>query len=223
MQTTQRKTSSRAGATRLQENLLGRRDPDSIRSRPLEASNFWRDATDPRGTLVEQYLNSIGLDLPSGANEAIRFHPRVIYGFPGMLCLVRNILDNEPQAIHETAFSTNGTAVKRLTRGSTSGGAIKLDADEAVTQSLCIGVELEPCLAARQIGFAPVRHARRCSPWRRGYPGACSGFGGSMMIVSNVSRRTTFAGFSGFLVRTFDALFAPFCGGLPARSACTVE
>jgi putative DNA primase/helicase len=73
-----------------------------------------------------------------------------------MICLVRGILDNEPQAILETAFATGGTAAKRLTRGPMAGGAIKLDADEAVTQGLCIGVELEPCLAARQMGFAPI-------------------------------------------------------------------
>ena len=99
------------------------------------------------------------------ANEAIRFHPACPFGserFPAMICLVRNIVTNEPQGIHRTALMPGGMAVKRngktfrLSLGSTSGGAIKLDPDEDVTQGICIGEGLETCLSGRLIGYRPI-------------------------------------------------------------------
>ena len=92
--------------------------------KPVEADNrefalrLWRQAVDPRGTIVEGYLRSRHLDLPGKvANEAIRFHPDCPFGtgerFPAMVCLVRNIVTNEPQAIHRTALAPDGTAIKR--------------------------------------------------------------------------------------------------------------
>ncbi len=142
---------------------------DSARPRGLA---LWRASIDPRGTLVEQYLKSRALELPDeAANEAIRFHPNCSfeYGerFPAMVCLVRNIVTNEPQGIHRTALAADGTAIKRPDKagrlktfrkslGSISGGAIKLDPDEDVTQGLCIGEGVETCLAGRQMGLRPV-------------------------------------------------------------------
>jgi hypothetical protein len=79
-----------------------------------------------------------------------------------MICLVRNIVTNEPQAIHRTALAPDGAAIKRdgktyrLTLGSTAGGAIKLDPDEEVTQGICIGEGLETCLSGRLIGYRPI-------------------------------------------------------------------
>jgi hypothetical protein len=97
---------------------------------------LWRASIDPRGTLVERYLKFRALDLPNeAANEAIRFHPDCPFmdeRFPAMICLVRNIVSNEPQAVHRTALAADGTAVKRngktfrMSLGSISGGAIKL-------------------------------------------------------------------------------------------------
>jgi putative DNA primase/helicase len=79
-----------------------------------------------------------------------------------MVCLVRGVVSNKPQAIHRTALSPDGTAIKRsgktfrMSLAPVSGGAIKLDPDEDVTQGLCIGEGIETCLAGRQMGLRPV-------------------------------------------------------------------
>jgi putative DNA primase/helicase len=127
---------------------------------------LWRQAVDPRCTLAESYLKWRGLELPAEAVfEAICFHADCPFGgerFPAMVCLVRNILTNEPQAIHRTALAKDGTAIKRngktfrLSLGPVTGGAIKIDADEDVTHGLCIGEGVETCLAGRQMGLRPV-------------------------------------------------------------------
>jgi putative DNA primase/helicase len=142
------------------------------KSKQLEATRgqgagaLWRASVDPRSTIVEQYLKSRALDLPDeAANEAIRFHPNCPFRderFPAMICLVRDIVSNEPQAIHRTALASDGTAIKRdgktfrMSLGAIAGGAIKLDPDEDVTQGLCIGEGVETCLSGRQEGYWPV-------------------------------------------------------------------
>jgi putative DNA primase/helicase len=130
------------------------------------ALRIWWPGIEPRGTLVEAYLRSRGLELPrEAAFEAIRFHPDCPFGlerFPAMVCLVRNIVTNERQAIHRTALTVAGTAVRcggktfRLNLGSIAGGATKLDPDEEIEQGLCIGEGVETCLAGRQMGLRPV-------------------------------------------------------------------
>jgi putative DNA primase/helicase len=56
----------------------------------------------------------------------------------------------------------DGTAIKRngktfrLSLGSISCGAIKLDPDEDVTQGLCIGEGVESTLSGRQFGYKPA-------------------------------------------------------------------
>lgn len=140
------------------------RPPGDTRPRGLA---LWQESIDPRGTLVERYLKSRALELPDeAALEAIRFHPDCSfeYGerFPAMICLVRNIVTNEPQAIHRTALAADGTAIKRdgktfrKSLGAIAGGAIKIDPDEDVTQGLCIGEGVETCLAGRQMGLRPI-------------------------------------------------------------------
>jgi putative DNA primase/helicase len=79
-----------------------------------------------------------------------------------MVCLVRNIVTNEPQGVHRTALAADGTAVKRngktfrLSLGLMAGGAIKINPDEDVTQGLCIGEGIETCMSGRQLGLQPV-------------------------------------------------------------------
>jgi putative DNA primase/helicase len=127
---------------------------------------LWGASVDPRGTVAEQYLKSRALDLPDeAANEAIRFHSDCPFRgerLPAMICLVRNTATNEPQAIHRTALSPDGNAIKRnaktfrMSLAPIAGGAIKIDPDEDVTQGLCIGEGVETCLAGRQMGLWPV-------------------------------------------------------------------
>jgi hypothetical protein len=153
------------------QSLKQREDKSQDNARPRGLA-LWLAAVDPRGTLVERYLKSRTLDLPDeAANEAIRFHPDCSfeYGerFPAMICLVRNIVTNEPQGVHRTALTADGTAIKRPDKagrlktfrkslGSISGGAIKLDPDEDVEQGLCIGEGVETCLSGRQLGLQPA-------------------------------------------------------------------
>jgi putative DNA primase/helicase len=130
------------------------------------AMAIWAEGHDPRGTLVEAYLRNRRLELPyEAANEAIRFHPSCLFSserFPAMVCLVRNIVTNEPQGVHRTALMPDGTAVKRngktfrMTLGPMANGAIKLDPDENVLHSICIGEGVETCLSGRQLGLQPI-------------------------------------------------------------------
>src|SRR5437868_3357984 len=79
-----------------------------------------------------------------------------------MVCLVCNIATNELQAIHRTALAPDGTSITRNGKthrmgfGRITGGAIKIDPDEDVTQGLCIGEGVETCLSGRQMGLRPV-------------------------------------------------------------------
>jgi hypothetical protein len=151
------------------------KQPDLVAKQPKEelpsgteklALALWRAAVDPRGTIVHCYLEHRALDLPDEvAGEAIRFHSACPMGeesHPAMVCLVRNILTNERQAIHRTALTADGTAIKRngktfrMSLGPVRGGAVKIDPDEDVTQGLCIGEGVETCLAGRQMGLRPV-------------------------------------------------------------------
>jgi putative DNA primase/helicase len=130
------------------------------------AMAIWGKSREPHRTLVEEHLNGRGLLLPyEAAFEAIRYHrdcPFRSERFPAMVCLVRNIVTNKQQAIHRTALMPDGTAIKRngktfrMSLGEISGGAIKLDPDEDVTQGLCIGEGVETCLSGRQMGLRPV-------------------------------------------------------------------
>lgn len=127
---------------------------------------LWQASNDPRRTIAERYLKFRALELPDeAANEAIRFHPNCPFEnerFPAMVCLVRNIVTNEPQAIHRTALMPDGIAIKRdgktlrMSLGPTAGGAIKLDPDEDIEEGLCVGEGVETCLAGRQMGLRPV-------------------------------------------------------------------
>jgi putative DNA primase/helicase len=99
------------------------------------------------------------------AIQTIRFHPNCPFveeRHPAMVCLVRGIVSNKPQAIHRTALTPEGRAIKRngktfrMSLGPVRGGAVKIDPDEDVTQGLCIGEGVETCLAGRQMGLRPV-------------------------------------------------------------------
>jgi hypothetical protein len=132
------------------------------------ALGIWADAYDPRGTPVQAYLRYRCLDLPDeAAGEAIRFHPACPFAgtrTPAMVCLVRDVVTNEPKAIHRTALSPDGrkATVKghdRLSLGPIGGGAIKLTPDPDVTTCLGIGEGLESTLSlqlAHEFGPSPV-------------------------------------------------------------------
>src|SRR5262249_31534679 len=124
------------------------------------ALRIWDRAKSPRRTIVEQYLGSRGLALPSGAvSDVIRFHCQLkLNGVTvgGMVALFRDVRTNTPCAIQRTFFDREAHKLDRRMLGRTKGAAIKLDPDDAITDGLTIGEGLETCLAARQAGFVPI-------------------------------------------------------------------
>lgn len=141
---------------------------DDDAERTARALAIWREAEDPRGTLVETYFHHRGLDMPEeAAGEAIRFHPRCPFNgaqVPAMVALVRDVVTNEPKAIHRTALDANGCKASvdgndRLSLGPVGGGAVKLTPDENVTLCLGIGEGIESTLSmrlAREFGNSPI-------------------------------------------------------------------
>jgi putative DNA primase/helicase len=120
------------------------------------ALRIWREAQDPRGTIVESYLASRGLELPPlCAGHVIRFHPACPW-------------NEEPTCIQRTRLTVEGRKVDRWTLGPARGASIKIDADPDVTNGLTVGEGFETCLAARQIGFRPT--------WALGSAGAIKHF-----------------------------------------------
>jgi hypothetical protein len=73
-----------------------------------------------------------------------------------MVALVRNIVSNEPQAVHRTALDLSGNKVTiggrdRMALGPIGGGAVKLTADENVTIAIGIGEGIESTLSLARI------------------------------------------------------------------------
>ena len=167
----------------LREKRLGRSSWGSSRprtvaegtdlaSRSALALRLWKEAHDPRGTIVEGYLASRDLTLfEDTPGEVIRFHPTLRFDgelVGGMVALFRDITSNEPCGILRTFLDGAGRKRDRRMLGRTKNAAIKLDADENVTLGLIIGEGLETCVAARLAGFLPV--------WALGSAGAIAAF-----------------------------------------------
>jgi putative DNA primase/helicase len=131
------------------------RDSGTERSeaeRTASALSIWAEAQHPRGTPVESYFRRRGIVLPDdAAGEAIRFHPCCPFTgerTPAMVCLVRDVITNEPKSIHRTALAGDCRKAEvrgatRLALGPIGGGAIKFTPDEEVTTCLGIGEGLE--------------------------------------------------------------------------------
>jgi putative DNA primase/helicase len=136
------------------------------------ALQLWREARDPRGTLVTDYLSSRGLTLPDDvASDVIRFHPALTYDGGttfGMVALFRDIRTNTPCGVHRTFLDARGCKLGRGMLGRAKQAAIKIDADENVTIGLIIGEGFETSLAARLAGFCPV--------WAAGSAGSITNF-----------------------------------------------
>ncbi|MEE1658311.1 toprim domain-containing protein [Microvirga sp. CF3062] len=136
-----------------------------LRSRALAV---WKESRDPRGTRVEAYFRRRKIKLFNQASgETVRYHPACPFAgkyVPAMVCLVRDIVTNEPKAIHRTALTLQGDKAQvkgqsRLSLGPVAGGAIKFTPDEEVTTCLGIGEGLESALSLRhtpEFGPSPV-------------------------------------------------------------------
>jgi putative DNA primase/helicase len=136
------------------------------------AFRLWKEALDPRGTMVANYLSSRSLALPDDvAGSVVRFHPGLKYNgdvVSGMVALFRDIKTNAPSGIHRTFLDAGGRKLGRGMLGRVKQAAIKIDADENISTGLTIGEGFETCLAARLAGFRPV--------WAAGSAGAIRNF-----------------------------------------------
>src|SRR5208282_492987 len=122
---------------------------DDDRSTKIAAAvALWRAGVDPRGTPVETYLHSRGLELGDEIVDVLRWHP----GVGAMIGLFRNIETNRPQAVSRTFLDRNALKIERKFLGPVRGCAVKLDANDTVLGGLCIGEGVETGLAARQLG-----------------------------------------------------------------------
>ena len=135
-------------------------DPDGA-WRTARALDIWHEAVDIEGTVAVRYLATRKLPLPQGVSgRVLRFHPNCPFGrgrrSPALVALYTSIRDNVPKAIHRTALTPNGHKLGRMVLGPKAGCAIKLTADEAVTDGLAIGEGLETTLAGMALGFTPA-------------------------------------------------------------------
>lgn len=130
------------------------------RERTLRALDIWRETVPIAGTAAEAYLASRGVSYQGGA---LRWHSSCPFGkgvrHGCMIGLVRNIVTNEPQAVHRTAIDTNGRKIDRKAYGPIGGGAVKLTDDADVTKVIAIGEGIETALSIRELtdlGSMPV-------------------------------------------------------------------
>jgi len=133
------------------------RQAPSSDERSQRAGTIWREAGPISGTPVETYLAGRGV---SYQGEALRWHPSCPFGKEKrgcMVALVRNIITNEPQAIHRTALGANGRKLShlgsngRLSFGPVGGGAVKLTDDADVETVIAIGEGIETALSIREL------------------------------------------------------------------------
>ena len=130
-----------------------------------DALSLWAASVDPRGTIVERYLNSRALDIGEDiAGTVLRWHP----GAGTLLALFRNVHTDAPQAVSRTFLDREGRKIERKFLGPVGGAAVKLDPDENVLGGLHIGEGIETCLAARRFGLKPA--------WALGSKGAIGAF-----------------------------------------------
>jgi hypothetical protein len=136
---------------------------DEDRQRIKRAVEIWNDATDPRHTLAQKYLNETRmLELPDTlAGSVLRFHPRcpwrdenqgITIGVPALLAAFRSIDNDEITAIHRIAINEDGTKRDRRMLGIVYRTAVKLD---HAGETLAIAEGVETAMAAREMGITP--------------------------------------------------------------------
>ena len=147
-------------------NLLSPSASDDRANSVAKARRRWREAIDPRGTIVETYLAGRGLVLADDiAGAVIRFHPACpwkgdddeVIRVPLMICAMRDIRTDELMAVSCRRLTPEGQKVgKPRFRGVAGGAAIKLDADENVTNGLHICEGVETGIAGRMLDLKPM-------------------------------------------------------------------
>lgn len=162
-----------AGCLPDEHSVIGSSSSDDLptpsdSARTDRALALWQEAQGPRGTPVELYLAHRGLELPQeAAGAAIRWHPACPFRGQrtgAMMALARDVVTDEPKAVHRTALSHDGNKVTiegkdRLALGPIAGGAVKLTPDADAGLALGIGEGIESTLSLRlapESGTTPV-------------------------------------------------------------------
>jgi hypothetical protein len=119
------------------------------------AEKIWREAAQPEGTLVEDYLRSRRLTLPE--EPVLRFHPECPNGkdlMPAMVALMTDPVTGAPRGIHRTFLAPDGSEHRgKMMLG--PAGVIRLC--ERITNGLGIAEGIETALAvAQRVGWGPV-------------------------------------------------------------------
>jgi len=130
--------------------------PPPVPSHDLDATSraleLWRETKLLKGSPGELHLNWRGV---SYDGDALRWHPSCPFGkgvrHGCMVGLVRNIITNEPQAIHRTAIDAEGNKIDRKALGPVGGGAVKLTDNADVAAVLGIGEGIETTLSIRRL------------------------------------------------------------------------
>ncbi len=126
------------------------------------ARQLLSESRDPRGSVVERYLQSRGLEIPERmAGASILFHPACpwigedgeLTRVPAMLAPLVSLATGEVVGCHRTALTRDGKKLGRKVLGTATGAVVQL---EPATTALAIGEGIETCLSARQLGFVPV-------------------------------------------------------------------
>ncbi len=131
-----------------------------------KARKRWAEAIDPRNTSVESYLRGRALDLPDDiAGTVIRLHPAcpwqddddALICVPAMIAAMRSIATDEIIAVSRRRLTPQGEKVgKPRYLGVAAGAAIKLDADDTVTNGLHIAEGVESGHAGRMLDLKPM-------------------------------------------------------------------
>jgi phage/plasmid primase-like uncharacterized protein len=131
---------------------------ESDQEKTTRALKIWDEASEVNGTLAEEYLKRRGLELPDD-DHALRFYspcPFADTSYPAMIALFRDVLTDEPKAIHRIALAPGGILIAKKMLGRVGGCAVKLDADQNVEHGLAVGEGIETMVAARMRGFRPA-------------------------------------------------------------------
>jgi hypothetical protein len=142
-----------------------RREQEDEQNRIGFALRIWDECLPLHGSPAEVYLRDtrgIGDWLDAfDVNETLAFHPECPFDgtrLPCMVALVRDVWTDAKKAIHRTALRLGDRVerISRMTLGPIKAGAIKFDADDAVTMGLMVGEGIESVLSlSKKMEFRP--------------------------------------------------------------------
>jgi putative DNA primase/helicase len=135
-------------------------DQEDDERRSETALAIWQTARSAKGSLVETYLASRGINLP--LPDVLRFHPGLKHpsgaSWPAMVALVTDGVEGTPLAIHRTYLARDGAGKapivpQKLMLGPCRGGVVRLAQPGTL---LMIGEGIETCLSAMQATRYPA-------------------------------------------------------------------